>query len=75
MAPQDLKDWRHKNGYTQDSLSHALGVHLMTVSKWERGIREIPPFLHLALDALEYQKGGERVRDTKKEVQKHGKKS
>jgi transcriptional regulator with XRE-family HTH domain len=55
MTPQDLKQWRIKNGYTQVTLSEALKTHSMTISQWERGIREIPSFLHLALDALEYK--------------------
>ena len=53
MTPEDLKKWRTEHGYTQITLSHALRTHSMTISKWERGEREIPSFLHLALDALE----------------------
>jgi hypothetical protein len=49
-------------------------IDVMTVSRWERGIRkEIPAYLHLALDALEYKakevkKGkGTKKKKTKKE--------
>ncbi len=30
-----------------------LGVDKMTVYRWEKAMREIPPFLHLALGFLE----------------------
>jgi len=55
MTPIDLKEWRETNGYSQSGLAEALSVHIMTVSRWERGVREIPPFLHLALNCLEMQ--------------------
>jgi transcriptional regulator with XRE-family HTH domain len=53
MTPENLKKWRTEHGYTQIALSHALRTHSMTISKWERGEREIPSFLHLALYGLE----------------------
>ena len=55
MTPKDLKEWREANGCSQSGLADALSVHIMTVSRWERGVREIPPFLHLALTCLEMQ--------------------
>lgn len=58
MTPSNLIAWRHKNGYTQISLGKALGVTTITVYRWEKAMREIPPFLHLALKYLEL-KGGE----------------
>jgi len=58
MTPEDLKKWREANGYSQSGLAEALSVHIMTVSRWERGVREIPPFLHLALKCLEMQAKG-----------------
>ena len=53
MTPEDLKQWRKKNGYKQTTLAQALNVYQETVARWETGVREIPSFLHLALDALE----------------------
>ena len=53
MKPDDLKEWRQKNGYSQAKLARILDVDVMTVSRWERGLREIPSFLHLALAHLE----------------------
>ena len=55
MTSKELKKWREANGYSQSGLAEALSVHIMTVSRWERGVREIPPFLHLALKYLEMQ--------------------
>ena len=58
MTNKEIQQWRQDNGYSQGKLANALNVHVMTVSKWERGIREVPPFLRLALRALELE-GGE----------------
>jgi len=58
MTPENLKEWREANGYSQSGLAEALSVHIMTVSRWERGAREMPPFLHLALKCLEMQAKG-----------------
>jgi len=54
----ELKKWRKKNSYSQSELAKALGTHVMTVSQWERDIRTIPTFLHLALKCLVLE-GGE----------------
>ena len=72
MNPDDLKKWRKRNGYSQPKLARDLGVIPLTVSRWERGVREIPSFLHLALECLE-MKGGEQKRkgtQKRKEVKK-----
>jgi DNA-binding transcriptional regulator YiaG len=69
MTPMELKQWRKKNGYTQITLAKALNVYQETVARWETGVREIPSFLHLALDALECKKKEvKKVREKKKEV-------
>ena len=58
MKPPELIEWRKRNGYSQITLGKALGVSTITVYRWEKAMREIPPFLHLALKYLEL-KGGE----------------
>ena len=64
MTPDDLKKWREKYAYTQASLAKALAVIPITVSRWERGVREIPSFLHLALETLERRGGEMELRDS-----------
>jgi transcriptional regulator with XRE-family HTH domain len=61
VEPQELRKWREDRGLARRELAEALGVHLMAVAFWEWGKRRIPPFLHLALKALdmELEKGGE----------------
>ena len=58
MTSNDLKTWRAKNRYSQNQLAMVLGVVTMTVSRWETGLREIPSFLHLALECIEKKGGG-----------------
>ena len=58
MEGQDLKQWREKTGYSQGQLARILGVDVMTVSRWERGVMHIPSYLKWALAYLEL-KGGE----------------
>jgi len=55
MTAKELKQWREANGYSQGRLANALSVDVMTVSRWERGVRGIPAFLKLALSYLELQ--------------------
>jgi transcriptional regulator with XRE-family HTH domain len=58
VTGKELQRWRVESGYSQSQLAKALGVITLTVSRWEREDRKIPPFLHLALKALP-KKGGE----------------
>jgi DNA-binding transcriptional regulator YiaG len=61
MTPEQLKQWRKNNRYTQDALAKVLGVGQVCVARWETGVRQIPTFLHLALRCLELE-GGEHWR-------------
>ena len=55
MTGKDLKSWRHRWKVTQGKLAQMLGVHRVTIAKWQAGDRKMPPFLPLALEALEYR--------------------
>lgn len=52
MTPDELKEWRDTHELNQQDLADLLGVYFMTISRWERGIQKIPPFLGLALQQL-----------------------
>ena len=72
MTPQDLKTWRYKTGFSQAGLAKTLGVTVMTVSRWERGTREIPPFLYLALGNRELKEGELLEKGKRKRKRKGG---
>lgn len=59
--PEQIKGRRRSLNISQAGLAELLGVDVMTVSRWERGIIKIPTFLHLALRCLELE-GGERLK-------------
>ncbi|HYA15719.1 MAG TPA: helix-turn-helix transcriptional regulator [Syntrophales bacterium] len=69
MMSEELKKWRDDHGYSQAKLARALNVAVMTVSRWETGLRAIPPFLHLALRCLELE-GSELLNEGKKKNKK-----
>jgi transcriptional regulator with XRE-family HTH domain len=52
MRTAQLRQWRRLNGYSQSQLAGVLKVAPNTISRWERGDRRIPSFLHLALKAI-----------------------
>ena len=70
MTPAELTAWREKAGYSQIELAEILGVTNVSVSRWEHGTREIPSFLHLALECLEKKGGKTKKGNTKKEKEK-----
>ena len=53
MNKDELKQWREKTGYSQGQIARVLGVNVMTVSRWERGIIRLPSFLKWALAYIE----------------------
>ena len=72
MKPSELVKWRKDHGFTQKSLADKLGVAEVTVFRWEKDMREIPSFLHLALECLEMKGGEGKSKGTqkRKEVKK-----
>ena len=59
MTHNDLVEWRKRNGLSQIKLGKALGVSTITVYRWEKSMRAVPSFLHLALKYLELKGGGD----------------
>ena len=68
MSPKDLRKWREKTGYSQGQLARVLGVDVMTVSRWERGIMQVPSFLKWALAYIELK--GEELKPPLKRKRK-----
>jgi transcriptional regulator with XRE-family HTH domain len=57
MTKDELTAWREKQGLSQNQLAQLLGVASTTINRWERGEREIPAYLHLALKSIPKTKG------------------
>lgn len=53
MTPDELRAWREGRGYSRPQLAALLGVDRVTVWTWETGHSTPPPYLALALRALE----------------------
>lgn len=61
MSPQQAGAIRKELGRSQEELAHLIGVHPMTVSKWERGAVPIPLPAAALLRLLLQVKRGELV--------------
>src|SRR5262247_3269929 len=48
-----LRTWRKLRRINQRDLAAILGVSHITVARWELGDNPVPPYLHLALEAIE----------------------
>lgn len=68
MNGDELRQRREGLGMTQEKLAQSLGVNIMTISRWERGVRSIPPHLSLALEAIEIRQ--KKKNDKKSKHQK-----
>jgi transcriptional regulator with XRE-family HTH domain len=44
----DLKSWRIRLGLTQESAADLLGVHRVTVARWESGVCAMPKLIGMA---------------------------
>jgi DNA-binding XRE family transcriptional regulator len=53
MTPAALIEWRKDRSLTQEALGTLLGVSRKAVNEWENERAAIPPYLWLALKALE----------------------
>ncbi len=52
MTGHEIADLRRKLGLTQVQLAQLLGVHPLTVSKWERGLMSPPPHHNAMLESF-----------------------
>lgn len=52
VKPQQLVDLRKKLGLSQAQLAQLLGVHALTVSKWERGLLQPSPYQASLLESF-----------------------
>lgn len=59
MSPEDIKAVRLAMEHTQQELAALLGLHAMTISKWERGVAHPGPY-HIALLAAFQRSAGSR---------------
>jgi len=44
----DLKGWRERLGLTQEAAAELLGVHRVTVARWESGACAMPKLIGMA---------------------------
>lgn len=52
MTPDDIRAVRNARGLSQKEFADLLGVHRMTVSRWERGTLKVPHWVPLVLKPL-----------------------
>ncbi len=52
VSGEEVRKSRHLLGLTQKELGEALGIAGNTVARWERGERQCPPHVSLALKYL-----------------------
>ncbi len=60
MKPAELKRWRAEHQMTQQKLADTLGIDIMTVSRWERGLNRIPTYLDFTLAMIPARKTGRK---------------
>lgn len=53
MNGTQLQLWRNYHMLTQAQLARMLGVHEVTVARWECGMRRIPSHLGLSLETIQ----------------------
>jgi DNA-binding transcriptional regulator YiaG len=59
MSGMTLRRQRERLGYSQAQLAKLLGVHVRTISKWERGVHRIPDAVLLLLKQIKPRKRGQ----------------
>lgn len=66
MTGLDIASMRERLGLTQTQLASILGVHYVTVSRWETGHYKVPPYHVAILQAIANnpQASGELIAET-----------
>jgi DNA-binding transcriptional regulator YiaG len=59
MTARDFRKMRRRKCYSQSQLARELDVHVVTVSKWERGVVPIPRMAEMALSSLKPRRKNE----------------
>ncbi len=78
MKGQDLKEWRKRNGYTQERLREDLELgSRQTIITWEKSPKDLSRMLQLALKMLESEpprkQSGRRIpAKVQKEIRRRG---
>jgi DNA-binding XRE family transcriptional regulator len=62
MDGNEFKRRRERLRYTQPEIAALLGVHEITISKWERGVHRIQESVALALQHMKPKQGGTKKR-------------
>lgn len=62
MTPEHIRLWRWQHGLSQRTLSELLGVHVLTIKRWERGSFAAPDYLRLALERIDRSLGAHHPR-------------
>lgn len=57
MTPKQLRDWRHKHVMTMEGLGAFLGIHRLTIQRWEGGKAKLPKWLPYALTGVAHALG------------------
>ena len=54
MRGRDLREWRERNGFSQEALRQKLKLaSRQTLNSWEHPEREVPPLVEHALGKIE----------------------
>jgi DNA-binding XRE family transcriptional regulator len=66
MKPAELRNIRESLGLTQEQLATELGVHRLSVIRWEAGRHRIRPMLILAIGAIDQRRRKEQEENSDK---------
>lgn len=72
MSGDELKARREALGLDQAGLATRLGVHMRTISKWEREVHAVPEMAALALQVLETERKPKRRPPQQQRCPEHG---